>query len=121
MKESGYYAPGTEFDPSAPWNQVDPPDVDFNVEANVTLSRTAVVTTNSVYNDEWTYRICEDVGAKGAYEQNYASIPELLAELVKFIDSEMQGDISHDRRWKLQRLRDSATDWQVIDEDYGTF
>ncbi len=23
MRESGHYAPGTEFDPNAPWNQVD--------------------------------------------------------------------------------------------------
>lgn len=121
MKESGYYAPGTEFDPSAPWNQVDPPDVDFNVEAIVTLSRNAVVTTNCVDMDEDAIRICEDVGAKGAYEQNYASIPELLAELVKFIDSEMQHDLRYERWMELRRLRDSATDWQVIDEDYGTF
>lgn len=120
MYDNYNYPPGSDT-PDAPWNQVDPPDVDFNVEAIVTLSRNAVVTTNCVYNDEGTYRICEDVGAKGAYKQNYASIPELLGELVKYIDGELQGDISHERKWELHRLRESATDWQIIDEDYGTF
>lgn len=116
-----YHYPMGADTPDAPWNQVDPPDVDFNVEANVTLSRTAVVTTNCVYNDDGTYRICEDVGERGAYGQNYANIPEMLAELVKYIDGELQGDISQERRWELQRLRDSATDWQIIDEDYSCF
>jgi hypothetical protein len=28
MRESGYYPPGAEFDPRAPWNQVEPPEID---------------------------------------------------------------------------------------------
>ena len=120
MYDNYNYPPGADT-PDAPWNQVDPPEVDFNIEANVTLSRTAVVTTNCVYMGEDAIRICEDVGERGAYGQNYASITELLAELVKYIDGELQGDISHERKWELRRLRDFATDWQVIDEDYSCF
>lgn len=107
--------------PDAPWNQVDPQEVDFDVEAIVNLSRTAKVTTDCVYNDDGTYRICEDVGESGAYKQNYASIPELMDELVKYIDGELQGDVSMCRRWELQRLKDSATGWQVDDEEYNCY
>ena len=119
MYDNYNYPPGSDT-PDAPWNQVDPPEVDFNVEAIVNLSRTAVVTTDRVYMDDDVMRICEDCGAGGAYKDNYASIPELLNELVKYINGEMKGDISHERKWELQRLRDSATGWQVDDEEYNT-
>ena len=120
MYDNYNYPPGADT-PAAPWNQVDPPEVDFNVEAIVNLSRTAVVTTDRVYMDDDRIRICEDYGASGAYKDNYASIPELLDTLVGYINTEMQGDISHKRKWELERLRDSATGWQVDDEDYYCF
>ena len=107
--------------PDAPWNEVEPPELDFNVEAIVSLSRSAVVTTNVVYNDEDTLRICEDYGAIGAYKDNYATIPQLLDELVKYIDGELLGDITTDRKYELQRLKGSATGWQVDDEEYNCF
>lgn len=47
MRESGYYPPGAEFDPNAPWNQSDVPEKDFDVTCSQSLSRTAVVTTNN--------------------------------------------------------------------------
>lgn len=120
MYDNYNYPPGADT-PDAPWNQVDPPEVDFNIEAIVTVSRSAVATTDRVYNDDGDLRICEDAGASGVYKDNYASIPELLGELVKYIDGEMQGDISHERKWELQRLRDSATGWDVIEEEYNCF
>ena len=47
MRESGYYPPGAEFDPSAPYNQSDPDDMDFDVTCSQTLSKTVTVTTNN--------------------------------------------------------------------------
>ena len=124
MKESGYYAPGTEFDPRAPWNQVDPPEREFDCEAIVNLSRTATVTTQSLYLDDevgcWVFDK-ENADLRQDYRNCYASIPELMDELVKYIDGELQGDVSSDRRWELQRLKDSATGWQVDDEDYSIY
>lgn len=40
MKESGYYPPGAEFDPNAPWNQSDPPEKEIEVLVSITLSKT---------------------------------------------------------------------------------
>lgn len=120
MYDNYNYPPSADT-PDAPWNEVEPPEVDFNIEATVSLCRVAEVTTNAIYLDDDTYRICEDYGEKGAYKDTYASIPELLDELVKYIDGEMQGDISGDRRCELQRLKDSATGWRVDDEYYDCF
>jgi hypothetical protein len=41
------YPPGAAHDPSAPYNQVDVPEKDFDVTCSQSLSRTAVVTTNN--------------------------------------------------------------------------
>lgn len=43
MIESGYYPPGTEYDPNAPWNQVDNPEREIEVTISVTLSKTVKI------------------------------------------------------------------------------
>lgn len=45
MKESGYYPPGAEFDPAAPYNQEDIPEKEFDVTCCQTLSKTVSVLT----------------------------------------------------------------------------
>lgn len=41
--ESGYYPPGAEHDPNAPYNQVDLPEREIEVLVSVTLSKTVKV------------------------------------------------------------------------------
>lgn len=43
MTESGYYPPGAEHDPNAPWNQVNNPEREIEVTVSVTLSKTVKV------------------------------------------------------------------------------
>ena len=43
MIESGYYPPGAEHDPNAPWNQVDPEPRKVEVTVSITLSKTVEV------------------------------------------------------------------------------
>ena len=43
MTESGYYPPGAEYDPNAPWNQVDNPEREIEVTVSVTLSKTVKI------------------------------------------------------------------------------
>lgn len=43
MTESGYYPPGAEHDPNAPWNQVDNPEREIEVTVSVTLSKTVKI------------------------------------------------------------------------------
>lgn len=47
MRESGYFPAGAEFDPSAPYNQSEPEDMDFEVTCSQTLSKIDTVTTNN--------------------------------------------------------------------------
>ena len=123
MYDNYNYPPGADT-PDAPWNQVDPPEREFDCEASVNLSRSATVMTQSLYFDDeiggWVFDK-ENSDVRQDYRNCYASIPEMLDELVKYIDGELQGDVSSDRRWELQRLKDSATGWQVDDEDYSIY
>ena len=43
MSESGYYPAGAEYDPKAPWNQVDPEPREIEVTVSITLSKTVEV------------------------------------------------------------------------------
>lgn len=43
MTESGYYPPGAEHDPNAPWNQVNNPEREIEVTVSVTLSKTVKI------------------------------------------------------------------------------
>lgn len=47
MRESGYFPPGAEFDPLAPYNQVDVSEKDFDITCSQSLSRTATVWTDN--------------------------------------------------------------------------
>lgn len=47
MIESGYFPAGAEFDPSAPYNQSDPEEKEFDVTCSQSLSKTVTVTTNN--------------------------------------------------------------------------
>lgn len=50
--ESGWYPPGAEFDPNAPYNEVELPDKEIEVTVSVTLSKTMKVTVNDYIVDE---------------------------------------------------------------------
>lgn len=118
LRESGYYPPGAEFDANAPYNQVDPPEVDFTINVGITLEKECVITTDQVYNDDGDWRLCDDADVEGAYKETYKSIPDMLAELVKYIDGELLGDISKERRRELELMKESAQGWT---EEYFEF
>lgn len=43
MIESGYYPPGAEHDPRAPWNQCDPEEEEVEVLVSITLSKSVKI------------------------------------------------------------------------------
>ena len=50
---SGYYPPGAEYDPNAPYNQSEPPEIPVELTATETMTKTITVYTNKV----WRLRI----------------------------------------------------------------
>lgn len=91
MIESGYYPPGAEFDPNAPYNQTELPEREFEVTISQTLSKTVTVFTND-YNlevdcdEDGGYEVCDtsDTAWKEAYEDNLHT-PAQLIKILKLV------------------------------------
>ena len=90
MYDNYNYPMGSDNE-SAPWNEVEMPECDFTIRASITLEKECTITTNEVYRDEDDYDLCADADIEGAFGEQYISIPDLLAELVKYIDGELLG------------------------------
>lgn len=61
---SGFYPPGAEYDPNAPYNQSEPPEMEVNLIATETLTKTTPFWTNKVWRvyDEEGYCSTESDG-----------------------------------------------------------
>ena len=117
MYDNYNYPPGADT-PDAPWNQIDTPEIEKECSATVVLNKDTLVTTDKVYWDGEDWVLCEDVSLRDVFNDNYTDIPTMLAELVKYIDGELEGKPSHQRRWELQKMKESAKGWTIIDEEY---
>ena len=134
MRESGYFPAGAEFDTSAPYNERVIPDMEFDVTISMSLSKTVKCSTNK-YNpvviDESHNRIHEeypdtsDTPWSEVYGDNHKTIPELLSELKKYIQKDLDNLMSDDskpdkafHRRRLEFLMDECDNWVVDEEDY---
>jgi hypothetical protein len=53
--------------------------------------------------------------------KQHKSIPELLGELVKYINGELAGGVSGSRKFELEQMLDDCDNWSVFNyeiEDY---
>ena len=70
MKESGYYPAGAEFDPRAPWNEVEQSPKDIEVTISVTVSKTMKVPVRDYIIDEEGEADFSNCDLKKAVEEN---------------------------------------------------
>ena len=137
MIESGYYPPGAEFDPSAPYNQVDVlPEKDFDVTCSQTLSKTVTVTTNNYTpgacgvdyepDDEGGYCAVgwhdpddtSDTNWNEEYSLRHETIPSLLNILKEYIKKDLEYGDSKFSKEHLEYLLEECDGWIVDEEDY---
>ena len=94
MYESGWYPPGAEYDPNAPWNEPVIPDQEFEVTISQTLSKTVTVTTqdyNPVFDDEiGMYADTSDTHWHDVYEKQHYKIQDLLKALVNYVTEDLK-------------------------------
>lgn len=119
MSESGYYPPGAEHDPRAPWNQVEPDPIDVEVEVIETYTKTVTVpvtdyTADPDYEEEYingrmkTFPVLSydfsECDFKGAFKEEHYTIETLLQkckeELTKYRDT----------------FAEKSSDWRRINE-----
>lgn len=70
MRESGYYPPGAEFDPNAPYNQCDPPEIELSVKVTEVMVKDSVLITNNAWyvDDEEGGHYLEDTNLEPCKE-----------------------------------------------------
>ena len=130
MKESGYYPLGTEHNPNAPYNQVEPEEVEVNVAISQTLSRSAKILVTDYTANEWENVEPDDEGVffitreveydfsnsdlKGAYEEQEYTIPKLLDYLKTYLIADIANcNIDSCKKQKLQHILDCCEGWEV--------
>ena len=115
MTESGYYPPGAEHDPNAPWNQVDNPEREIEVTVSVTLSKTVKIKVSDYeitdsgkdedgeYFEDIDYSNCD---LKGAVEEQFV----LPQEAYRYITSSGNKSVKEELKgWNVD-------DFEVVEE-----
>ena len=134
MKESGYYPPGTEFDPNSPWNESSNKDskVDVEVCVSTTLSKQTTINVNNVIvrvekncetNDEGGIDRFDDIDYDYSncnliedYKSNEFTILELLNILKQYIEEDLKHTkVSLSNTYDLKLVLKSLNSW-VEDE-----
>jgi len=133
IKRMDNYPPGSDT-ADAPWNEVEVPDMEFDVTISMSLSKTVKCSTNK-YNpvviDEPHNRLHEeypdtsDTPWSEVYGDNHKTIPELLEELKKYIQKDLN-NLANDEtkmdkafhRRRLEFLMKECDNWVVDEEDY---
>lgn len=126
MYESGYYPPGAEHDPNAPWNQSEPDAVTKEVEYSCTMRRTADVETTDYVPGTWEkdedgfgYRDGDDFSDTdwlGDYKEQYRTPAELI-DLLKATAVELSQGMIPAKTMKF--WKDVVADcekWTIEDE-----
>lgn len=133
MIESGYYPPGAEFDPNAPYNQSDPEPVKVDVCISQTLHKSTTISTTDYVAEEWEDYERDDDGEfittrevsynfsdsdlLSAYKNDNWTIPELLDELKDYIKRDLENDCSKSKKAWLERMMKACEDWELDEEE----
>ena len=108
MTESGYYPPGAEFDPNAPYNQSEPEPIKLDVYITQVFSKPAnIEVTDYEYEvdefDEYCYTSNCDL--KGATSNQVITIEDILIELPKIYKELTTNDSGTITEYQLNRLK----------------
>ena len=121
MRESGYYPPGAEFDPRAPWNEQEVPERQFDVCISQTLSKSTRVTTDDYVpgvdpdEDGYGYHDYSDTSDTDwweAYKNEHLTPLQLIEEFKDFLTKHLPDpiiDVKGFRRFK--HLIDECEGW----------
>ena len=95
MTESGYYPPGAEYDPKAPWNQVDPEPRKIEVTVSITLSKTVEVevtdyTTTEEIDEDNNHNIIYDYSECDLERavRNQVTLPNSVGEFNDWVEDD---------------------------------
>lgn len=115
MRDRDYYPAGAYNDPNAPYNEFELPDIEVTATVNIAMTKDIVVTTDQYTMDEEgrTELLTSYSDIEKLIGKQHKSIPELLGELVRYINCELAGGVSGSRKWELEQMLDDCDNWSV--------
>lgn len=124
MRESGWYPPGAEFDPSAPYNQQDPEPMEVDVTVSYTLSKDTTIESDQYVMEEdydedtgkkYHYPNFEGADLRQDYKDSCITLPELLNELIDLAQEQIDRGVSEKNEQYYKDIIEAASGW-IVDE-----
>ena len=108
MTESGYYPPGAEFDPNAPYNQSEPEPIKLDVYITQVFSKPANIEVTDYEYEVDEYEKCyytSNCDLKGATRNQITTIEDILTELPNIYKELTTNDSGTITEYQLNRLK----------------
>lgn len=110
---SDYYPAGAYHDPNAPFNQCEILEIEVKCDVMVSVVREGVpVMTDNYTRDEDGIDVLQEY-LPDDYENGHHDIPELLGELAKYINGELAGGVTGDRKRQLFGMLADCEGWRT--------
>lgn len=117
--ESGYYPPGAEHDPRAPYNQSDPEEITYNACVSVCMSKSTKLSTQYYEADEYdgeVYITKTPLDPKDDYKRICYSVTDLFKEFQNLLNEKLQDpNLNWIKRREYQDMLEDASGWVVDD------
>ena len=108
MTESGYYPPGAEFDPNAPYNQSEPEPIKLDVYITQVFSKPATIEVTDYEYEVDEFEKCyytSNCDLKGATCNQVTTIEDILTELPNIYKELTTNDSGTITKYQLNRLK----------------
>ena len=115
---------GAEYDSSAPWNQVENPEIERDYEVTETITRKVTLsTTDYIAEDDWNDEFGKCISADTSetdwreeyINQEYTAL-ELIARLKSYVEEDIKNTSPNTGKGReLQRLLSACSGWEQVE------
>ena len=111
MKESGYYPPGAEFDPNAPYNQMEPEEKEYKVTAMYCIRRTDEIWSTKYDEDD---NLCDP--QRDWCEQHYTPL-ELIDKCRELAEYMLEKRDDKYPEHVLRNIIEDCSGWENVESE----
>ncbi|MES5135610.1 hypothetical protein ABVC71_07915 [Prevotella amnii] len=115
---------GAEYDSSAPWNQVENPEIERDCEVTETITRKVTLsTTDYIAEDDWNDEFEKCISADTSetdwcneYINQKYTVLELIAKLKSYVEEDIKNTVPNTGKGReLQRLLSTCNGWEQVE------
>lgn len=111
MRESGYYPHGAEFDPNAPYNQVEPEEREYKVSATYCIRRTDELWSSKYDEDD---NLCDP---QREWESLYMTPLELFRHCRALAERMLETRDDMYPEYILRKIIEDCEGWEDVEQE----